>query len=99
MTIYHYKKQMYMRIYKLFISLFITAFLFIGCNSDIENPKWVINEVMVTNETNFVDDFGQRNGGIKIYNNTAGTMDLGGRNLTNDGNNPTKYPIPSSNFL
>lgn len=83
-----------MRIFKLFISLFITAFLFTGCNSEIENPKWVINEVMVNNETNFMDDFGQRNGWIEIYNNTAATMDLGGRYLTNDRNNPTKYPIP-----
>ena len=58
MTIYHYKKLMNMRIFKLFISLFITALLFTGCESKIENPKWVINEVMVENETNFVDDFG-----------------------------------------
>lgn len=85
---------MNMRIFKLFISLFITAFIFTGCKSKIDNPKWVINEVMVNNETNFMDDFGQRNGWIEIYNNTAATMDLGGRYLTNDRNNPTKYPIP-----
>lgn len=88
-----------MRIFKLLTSLFITALLFSGCKSKIENPKWVINEVMVTNETNYVDDFGQRNGWIEIYNNTAGTMDLGGRYLTNDRNNPTKYPIPRGDVL
>ncbi len=90
---------MNMRIFKLFISLFITALLFTGCKSNIENPKWVINEVMLENETNFVDDFGQRNGWIEIYNNTAATMDLGGRYLTNDPDNPTKYPIPRGDVL
>lgn len=88
-----------MRIYKLIISLFITTLLLTGCSSELENPKWVINEVMVTNETNYVDDFGQRNGWIEIYNNTAATMDLGGRYLTNDRNNPTKYPIPRGDVL
>ena len=88
-----------MRIFKLFVSLFITALLFTGCKSKIENPRWVINEVMVTNETNFIDDFGQRSGWIEIYNNTARTMDLGGRYLTNDRNNPTKYPIPRGDVL
>jgi len=54
---------------------------------------------MVINETSYVDDFGQRNGWIEIYNNTAKTQDLGGRFLTNDRNNPKKYPIPRGDVL
>ncbi|MDD4800501.1 MAG: OadG family transporter subunit [Proteiniphilum sp.] len=79
--------------------LFIIVALFSGCSTDKKNPEWVINEVMVVNESNYVDHFGQRNGWIEIYNNTAKTMDLGGRFLTNDRNNPKKYPIPRGDVL
>ena len=68
-----------MRIIKRIIFLFATVALLSGCSTQVKNPEWVINEVMVVNETNFVDDFGQRHGWIEIYNNTAKTMDLGGR--------------------
>src|SRR5690554_134395 len=85
---------MSMKVIKLITSLFLASLLFVSCSNKIENPDWVINEVMVSNETNFVDNFGQRSAWIEIYNNTAGTMDLGGRYLTNDRNNPTKYAIP-----
>ncbi len=80
-------------------SLFITVLLLTGCSTKVKDPAWVINEVMVVNETNYVDDFGQRNGWIEIYNNTAKTQDLGGRYLTNDRNNPKKYPIPRGDVL
>lgn len=88
-----------MRIIKLFASLFIAVIILTSCSGKVDNPHWVINEVMITNETNYMDNFGQRSGWIEIYNNTAGTMDLGGRYLTNDRNNPTKYPIPRGDVL
>ncbi|NLY23517.1 MAG: lamin tail domain-containing protein [Bacteroidales bacterium] len=90
---------MNMRYIKQLLFLFITVVAFTACSSDIESTDWVINEVMVVNETNFVDDFGQRNGWIEIYNNTAKTLDLGGRYLTNDPDNPTKYAIPRGDIL
>jgi Na+-transporting methylmalonyl-CoA/oxaloacetate decarboxylase gamma subunit len=80
-------------------SLFIAVLLLTGCSTKVKNPDWVINEVMAINETSHVDDFGQRNGWIEIYNNTAKTQDLGGRYLTNDRNNPKKYPIPRGDVL
>jgi Na+-transporting methylmalonyl-CoA/oxaloacetate decarboxylase gamma subunit len=46
-----------------------------------------------------MDDFGQRNGWIEIFNNTYKTQDLGGRYLTDDPNNPKKYPIPRGDVL
>jgi len=88
-----------MRYLKRLSYLFITVALFAACSAEQKNPDWVINEVMVVNETNFVDDFGQRNGWIEIYNNTSKTQDLGGRYLTNDRNNPKKYPIPRGDIL
>lgn len=83
-----------MRVIKQVIFLFSIVVLLSGCSKEVKNPDWVINEVMVLNESNYMDDFGQRHGWIEIYNNTSKTQDLGGRYLTNDRNNPKKYPIP-----
>lgn len=88
-----------MRNYTIALFLFTAALLFSGCSSKQKNPAWVINEVMVVNESSYMDDFGQRNGWIEIYNNTARTQDLGGRYLTNERNNPKKYPIPRGDVL
>lgn len=75
--------------------LLFALVLLAGCTSNKnENPAWVINEVMVQNETNYMDNFGKRSGWFEIINNTSKTQDLGGRFLTNDRNNPKKYPIP-----
>ena len=58
-----------------------------------------INEVLIINEDNFVDDYGKRNGWIELYNTSAGTVNIGGCFLTNDRNNPRKYPIPKGDIL
>ena len=58
-----------------------------------------INEVLVINEDNFVDDYGKRNGWIELYNTSAGTVNIGGCFLTDDRNNPRKYPIPKGDVL
>ena len=58
-----------------------------------------INEVLIINENNFVDDYGQRNGWIELFNSSAGTVNIGGCYLTNDPDNPTKYPIPKGDVL
>ncbi|MGI6074080.1 MAG: OadG family transporter subunit [Fermentimonas sp.] len=88
-----------MRFTKILIYLFISFTVLTGCSKKINKPGWVINEVMVTNESNYVDNFGKRSGWIEIYNYSAATMDLGGRYLTNDPNNPTKYHIPRGDVL
>lgn len=43
-----------------------------------------INEVMVDNQNNIVDNFGQRCGWIELMNRSYGTVDLGGCYLSND---------------
>ena len=53
-----------------------------------------INEVLVINETNFVDDYGKNYPWIEIYNSSAGTVNIAGCFLTNDINQPRMYPIP-----
>jgi Na+-transporting methylmalonyl-CoA/oxaloacetate decarboxylase gamma subunit len=58
-----------------------------------------INEVLVINEDNFVDDYGKRSGWIELFNTSAGTVNIGGCFLTDDRNNPKKYPIPKGDIL
>lgn len=53
-----------------------------------------INEVLVVNETNLVDGFGQRGSWVEIYNNSAATVNIAACFLSDDLNNPRKYPIP-----
>lgn len=58
-----------------------------------------INEVLVINEDNFVDDYGKRHGWIELFNSSAGTVNIAGCFLTDDKNNPKKYPIPKGDVL
>ncbi|MDR0574532.1 MAG: lamin tail domain-containing protein [Tannerella sp.] len=58
-----------------------------------------INEVLVINEDNFVDDYGKRSGWIELFNSSAGTVNISGCFLTDDPNNPRKYPIPKGDVL
>ncbi|MBW7846950.1 MAG: lamin tail domain-containing protein [Bacteroidales bacterium] len=53
-----------------------------------------INEILVINDSNYIDDFGQRNAWIELFNTAYNKVDVGGMYLTNDPNNPTKYRIP-----
>lgn len=58
-----------------------------------------INEVLVINEDNFVDDYGKRHAWIELFNTSAGTVNIAGCYLTDDKNNPRKYPIPKGDVL
>jgi Na+-transporting methylmalonyl-CoA/oxaloacetate decarboxylase gamma subunit len=58
-----------------------------------------INEVLVINEDNFLDDYGKRGSWIELFNGSAGTVNIAGCYLTNDKNNPKKYPIPKGDVL
>lgn len=79
--------------------LLLVLVSFTACSKRVENPRFVINEVLVINQENYVDDYGRRSGWIEIFNNTARTQDIGGCFLTNDRLNPRKYPIPKGDVL
>ncbi len=80
--------------------LLLCALMLLGaCAKKTKNPNWLINEVMVINENNFTDNFGDRSGWIEIYNNTSATQDLAGMFLTTDKNNPKMYAIPLGDVL
>ncbi|WP_372775401.1 OadG family transporter subunit [Mangrovibacterium sp.] len=53
------------------------------------------NEILVLNESNFVDEYGQHNSWIEIVNSSYSTVNIGGCYLTDDKANPTKYWIPN----
>lgn len=86
---------------KLPVSLLLMLFLlsFSACTKKVDMPKLVINEVLVVNENNFVDNYGQRSAWIEIFNNTGSTQDIGGYFLTDDKANTKKYPIPRGDVL
>ncbi|MDR0559438.1 MAG: lamin tail domain-containing protein [Prevotellaceae bacterium] len=55
--------------------------------------KLTINEVMVNNQSSYVDQYGNRSAWIEIYNNSGTSSNLAGWYLSNDRNEPKKYLI------
>jgi len=53
-----------------------------------------INEVLILNNSNFVDNYGSRSAWIEIFNSAYNKVNIGGCYLTDDLSNPTKYCIP-----
>lgn len=64
------------------------------CSAQGRTGSLFINEVMVQNDSNLVDDFGQRSGWIELYNAKFAPLEISSVYITNDRNNPTKYAIP-----
>lgn len=54
-----------------------------------------INEILVLNDSNYVDDFGQHVPWFELFNASYNSMDISGMYLTDDLNNPKKYWIPT----
>ncbi len=53
-----------------------------------------INEILVHNDSNYVDDFGQHSAWIEVFNSAHNSVEIGGLYLTDDITKPTKYFIP-----
>jgi len=58
-----------------------------------------LNEILVVNNDDFVDDFGQRNPWIELFNSSYGTVNIGGCYLSNNRNNLQMYRIPKGDVL
>jgi len=52
-----------------------------------------INEILVYNDSNYVDDFGRHTPWIEVFNSAYNKVNMGGCYLTDDLLNPTKYLI------
>lgn len=58
-----------------------------------------MNEALVVNTDDFMDDFGHKHPWIELFNESYGTVDIGGCYLSNDRNDLKKYPIPKGDVL
>lgn len=53
-----------------------------------------INEVMVQNDSNYVDDYGQTSAWIELFNSTFAPLEISSVYITDDPKNTRKYPVP-----
>lgn len=74
----------------------LITFLLVLCSSQSHAQSGLdlrINEILVHNDSNYVDDYGMRNSWIEVFNSAYNSVNMAGMYLTNDPNNPTKYRI------
>lgn len=89
---------------KITIGIFFALLLMLGlssCKEQKSNNKLVLNEILVNNESNFQDDYGQHSAWIEIFNKTYGSADLAGHLLkfsSRPGDTIT-YFIPKGDIL
>ena len=69
------------------------------CNAQGRTGSLFINEVMVQNDSNLVDDFGQRSGWIELYNAKFAPLEISSVYITNDPANPPFCPLSSLTAL
>ncbi|MDL2212866.1 OadG family protein [Bacteroides sp. OttesenSCG-928-N06] len=82
------------------LGIFIVLVAAMCLNIQAQSTKSLrINEILVVNEHNFQDDYGIHSAWVEIFNTSFASVNIGGCFLTNDLNNPTKYPIPKGDVL
>lgn len=87
--------KIYKVIYRIGIILFIMSIIFPVKDGYAQSGMDLrINEILVHNDSNYVDDYGMRNSWIEIFNTAYNTVNMGGMYLTNDPKDPKKYWIP-----
>lgn len=53
-----------------------------------------INEVMVVNESNYVDEYGEHGAWIELFNSNFSPLEISSVYITTDPDNPKMYPVP-----
>ena len=87
------------------IGIFFTLLLMLGvcssCGEKKSNNKLVLNEVLITNESNFQDDYGLHSAWIEIFNRSYGSADLAGCYLkcSSQPGDTASYFIPKGDVL
>lgn len=81
----------------LLLTLTLLMGLFSSCREQSKSAKIVFNEIQTVNQDGFMDDYGQRNGWIELFNKSYGIVDIAGYslNVTQNGNTTT-YTIPKN---
>ena len=87
------------------IGIFFTLLLVLGvcssCGEKKSNNKLVLNEVLITNEGNYQDDYGLHSAWIEIFNRSYGSADLAGCDLkaSSQPGDTASYFIPKGDVL
>ena len=87
------------------IGIFFTLLLVIGvcssCGEKRSNNKLLLNEVLITNEGNYQDDYGLHSAWIEIFNRSYGSADLAACLLraSSQPGDTTTYFIPKGDVL
>ena len=87
------------------IGIFFTLLLMLGVCSSCGEKKWnnklVLNEVLITNEGNYQDDYGLHSAWIEIFNRSYGSADLAGCYLkcSSQPGDTVSYFIPKGDVL
>ena len=87
------------------IGIFLSLLLMLGvcssCGEKKSNNKLVLNEVLITNESNFQDDYGLHSAWIEIFNRSYGSADLAGCYLkcSSQPGDTASYFIPKGDVL
>lgn len=76
-----------------FVSLLIVVILAFTSESQV-----IINEYSCSNMNGYVDNFGENEDWIELYNTTGAAIDLTGFYLSDKSSNPLKWPIPSGSI-
>lgn len=85
------------------IGIFLSLLVLVGlCSCERKtNSKLVLNEVLMENESNFQDDYGQHSAWIEIFNKSYGSADLAGcfLKVSNQPGDTASYFIPKGDVL
>lgn len=85
------------------IGIFLSLLVWVGlCSCERKtNSKLVLNEVLMENESNFQDDYGQHSAWIEIFNKSYGSADLAGcfLKVSNQPGDTASYFIPKGDVL
>lgn len=87
------------------IGIFFTLLLVLGvcssCGEKRSNNKLLLNEVLITNEGNYQDDYGLHSAWIEIFNRSYGSADLAACLLraSSQPDDTTTYFIPKGDVL
>ncbi|MDE7125420.1 MAG: OadG family protein [Muribaculaceae bacterium] len=79
---------------KRLLALVVVATAFSSVTFAQSRSSLRINEVMVENYDNIVDEYGERHAWIELFNSSYAPLEISSVYLTNDKNDPKKYPVP-----
>ena len=82
-----------------FLTLLMLCALCVAGVSAQGRKGMCINEVMVQNDSNYVDDYGMHHAWVELFNSTFGTVNISSMYLTDDIANPKKYQVPRGDVL